>query len=118
MGNHRKPCDGCTQCVCDYRRCAPYQKWFTTVWEELRRHLRGGCRIDHFQSSHKLTYVHPDMIRRYLQEDICTRCEFAGNCQIPCMAYWHWWDARMVWLKWILQNGREEYDGKNRTCVH
>lgn len=105
MRKIQNPCDGCTQCVCDYRRCDPYQIWFKAAWKELRRYARRSYWETEDQSRSKFTYVHPDMIRRYLQSGPCGLCECAGSCEIPCEGYWRWWDARMVWLKWMLENG-------------
>lgn len=107
MKKNVNPCVGCTQCVCDYRRCDPYRVWLIAAWKEFRRYAHRGFWEGSVQNERKFTYQHPDMIRRYLQVGPCGLCECAGDCEIPCAAYWRWWDARMAWLKWLLQN-REE----------
>ena len=104
MGKNVNPCEGCTQCVCDYRRCDPYKKWLVAAWKEFRRYAQHGYWECGTQNGRKFTYEHPDIIRRNLQSGPCGLCECADICEIPCESYWHWWDARMVWLKWILQN--------------
>jgi len=104
MGKNVNPCEGCTQCICDYRRCDPYKKWLVAAWKEFRRYAQHGYWECGTQNGRKFTYEHPDMIRRYLQSGPCGLCECADICEIPCESYWRWWDARMVWLKWILQN--------------
>lgn len=118
MGGKQNPCHGCTQCVCDYRRCDPYRDWICAVWQELRRHIRRGYWETSGQYGSKFTYPHPDMIRRYLQGGPCGLCDCAGTCEVPCEGYWQWWDARMVWLKWMMENGGRQNDSQNRSCIH
>ena len=103
MEKNQKPCIGCTQSVCDYRRCDPYHKWFRTAWKEFRRHARRSYWETDGEKEDKFRYLHPDMIRRYLRTGPCELCECAFSCDVPCSGYWHWWNARMVWLKWMME---------------
>ena len=100
----KQPCDHCVQPVCDYRRCPPYQKWFKAAWNEFRRNVPGGCWVENTQKEGKFTYVHPNLIRKYLENGPCSRCDWADVCDAPCVAYRHWWDARMAWRRWKLQH--------------
>ena len=104
MCSIQNPCEGCTQDVCDYRRCDPYQKWFRTVWKSFRRYARRSHWETGAQSSGNFVYAHPDLIRRYLHAGPCELCECAFSCDTPCSGYLHWWDARMVWLKWKMEH--------------
>lgn len=103
MRNHQNPCASCDCWACDYRQCEPYKMWIRDAWQQFGRH----CRHTYWSipsGDDKLAYVHPDVIRRYLQEGPCKRCECARTCKIPCEKYCRWWDARMVWLKRKLQS--------------
>ena len=99
------PCDICRQDICDYRRCKEYDDWVCDAWRLFQRRAR------HLYwpaaDREKLTYVHPDVIRRYLQEGPCGRCGCRDICGIPCESYWHWWDARMYRLKWRIENNTD-----------
>lgn len=100
MERNQKPCGSCTQPTCDYRRCKPYRRWLSESWKQFRRYV---CHIDSFpkpSGAGKLAYYHPEQLRRYLNEGPCRRCLYTDDCDLPCAAYWSWWDARMVWLRW------------------
>lgn len=47
----------------------------------------------------KFCYEHPDTARKYLEEGPCKDCQFRLLCDVPCVAYYNWWDARMAVLK-------------------
>ena len=100
----KNPCDNCRQEICDYRRCEDYLLWIGDVWKEFRRFAHHNYWLQDGQRNEKLRYVHPDVIRRYLREGPCGRCSCCDVCRIPCQSYWHWWDARMAWLKWKLEH--------------
>ena len=103
MTKYSYPCTGCTRPDCDYRRCQPYRDWFCASWNQFHRNLSHHYWCDGAEPEEKLSYVHPDVLRRYLHSGPCGRCVCSGDCDDPCRAYWQWWDARMAWLKWRLQ---------------
>ena len=88
---------------CDYKLCRNYKKWLCDSWNQFRRHTRHNYWDCHTDGGDKLTYVHPDVIRRYLQDGPCRRCGCAEICDTPCEKYCRWWDARMAVLKRKLQ---------------
>ena len=47
----------------------------------------------------KFVYEHPDLIRKYIKDGPCKGCEFEQLCDVPCAAYFHWWDVRMELLR-------------------
>ena len=100
MSHVYKPCDKCTQGVCDYRRCDAYKQWFVAAWKQFQRYIPHDYWGIHLRNSEKFAYEHPDLIRRYLQEGPCGLCVCADVCDIPCGSYLCWWDARRAWLRW------------------
>ena len=103
MRRYPYPCEGCRQPECDYRHCEPYRCWFHDSWNLFHRHICHNYWREVSADSGKLGYVHPDVLRRYLQQGPCARCICKSLCDTPCKRYWQWWDARMVWLRWKLQ---------------
>lgn len=70
---------------------------FRTVWKQFNSYqLRQYRKLAKFKN---FVYEHPDLIQKYLQEGPCKGCEFGKVCDVPCGAYWCWWDARMAVLK-------------------
>ena len=101
MKKNQNPCAHCTRWGCDYRQCAAYRAWFAAAWGQFQRYGHHNY-WEEAPEGDKLTYVHPDVIRRYLQEGPCARCGCADVCDRPCKKYGHWWDARMAVLKYRL----------------
>lgn len=97
------PCTGCTRPDCDYRRCQLYRDWFCACWNQFHRNLSHLYWLESSDPDEKFSYVHPDVLRRYLHSGPCAQCACNCSCDDPCQAYWQWWDARMAWLKWRLQ---------------
>ena len=113
MSSLQNPCDHCTPAVCDYRRCDAYRKWLNAAWLEFHRYVQRCYWKNVAVNSKKFTYEHPDLIRRYLLEGPCAQCSWDETCQIPCNAYWCWWDARMIWLRWRLLHADISHRGGN-----
>lgn len=100
----RKPCDFCSNCVDDFRQCAPYHDWFCNAWLRYQQYVPRDYWDHRRNPEEKLKYVHPDVLRRYLRDGPCPRCNCRVGCDVPCAQYRCWWDARMVWLKWNIEN--------------
>lgn len=103
MMKNEKPCTKCGQSVCDYRRCEVYHRWLNEAWKQFQRFL--PHRYWEAAGKNRFAYIHPNLIRRYLDRGPCAICPCAHDCDVPCVDYWCWWDARMAWLRWKL--GRE-----------
>ena len=99
------PCSSCSGCAGDFRQCSPYPDWLQESWQQYQRYVPRDY-WDHRRSGEKLKYVHPDVLRRYLQDGPCRKCPCSSGCDIPCGQYLCWWDARVTWLKWILEHKR------------
>ena len=91
------PCNECKKSHCSYERCAEYCRWLNMAWGEFGRNAPHNYWLR--RSDDKLYYIHPEVYRRYLQEGPCGRCANRCCCETPCAKYWHWWDARMVFLR-------------------
>lgn len=101
MSRIQNPCVSCDRWACDYRQCDPYKAWICDAWRQFGRHTRHT----YWQApsgDDKLTYVHPDVLRRYLREGPCVRCGCAETCEIPCEKYCRWWNARIAYFKYML----------------
>lgn len=103
MTNYPNPCDSCTRATCKYQECQPYLKRIRTMWKQFNGYPERSYKAKRKMKRDKFIYEHPDLIRRYLQEGPCGKCRAASDCDTPCVAYWRWWDARMVWLRWRMK---------------
>ena len=95
MLNYPSPCDKCHRGeICGHQlKCKRYGMWIHTWWKwfngrHRERKAREG-RKECFQ------YKHPDEVRRYLQEHPCKGCQAEKTCDVPCVRYLRWYDARM-----------------------
>lgn len=103
--NYPNPCDTCLKCTSSRGYgCAAWRMRFYTIWKQFNTYqVRKYKKIE--RKSTKFCYEHPDIVRNYLKNGPCKGCEFEVLCDVPCSAYWHWWDAKMAALK-------ERYGGK------
>lgn len=102
MFNYPNPCDTCTEC----NGYEGYDRWrmrFLTVWKQFNTYqVRQYKKKENMDT--KYIYEHPDIVRKYIKDGPCKGCQFELLCDVPCGAYYHWWDARMAAL-------REKYGG-------
>ena len=100
MKEYPNPCDTCKHCTapngCIKWRIRYLRKQKMINAFAKRLWASGGKSPDKQQ---KFCYEHPDIVRRYIQRGPCAGCRFEKTCDIPCGAYWNWWDARMEWMK-------------------
>ena len=93
--NYPNPCETFPKDHCsDYRKCGVYLQRVRTIWKQFNAYPARVYRAQKTMRNEKFTYEHPDIIRRYLREGPCGRCLRAEECEMPCAAYWRWWDAR------------------------
>lgn len=96
--NYPNPCDSCAISECRKGNgCAKWQVRFLTIWKQFNTYQMRQYRKD--RTHKKFCYEHPDLIHRYLKDGPCKGCQFEALCDVPCTAYWCWWDARMEVLK-------------------
>lgn len=107
----KNPCDKCTRRSKDgnctqYKTCNDWKFYFRTAWKQfngypVRATTEARRRAEQKKKARtaKFLYEHPDIIREYLQNGPCADCKLAKACDVPCAAYWHWWDARMEYHK-------------------
>ena len=96
MHNYPNPCDSCQECI-NNNGCEKWKIRVRTIWKQFngyqkRQYLKG-------KKEKIFVYEHPDMIKKYLDEGPCKGCKQEEQCDVPCAAYWHWWDARMAVMK-------------------
>ena len=97
--SYPNPCDSCAECTADTGRgCDAWRMRFRTIWKQFNSYQIRQYRKK-ANGETKFVYEHPDLIRKHIQDGPCKGCEFESLCEVPCAAYFHWWDARMVWLK-------------------
>lgn len=95
------PCEKCGQkenCT-NYRVCEAYLKYFRTIWKQFNGYPVRAYRAEQKKEHPKFRYEHPAIVLRYLEKGPCEKCKRAQVCETPCAAYWHWWDARMEWMR-------------------
>lgn len=98
MNNYPNPCDKCGVVDCSsYRNCEQYLKYVRTIWKQFNSYPARAYLKQQKKENPKFLYEHPDIIRDYLENGPCANCQRAKVCDVPCAAYWHWWDARMEW---------------------
>lgn len=98
MKPYPNPCDACGRVNCTYYRdCGQYLKYVRTIWKQFNHYPIRAYRKFKNKKSEKFCYEHPDIVRRYLEKGPCEKCPKAKDCEIPCFAYWCWWDARREW---------------------
>lgn len=96
--NYPNPCDTCQKgCQFIGKGCKEWENRFRTIWKQFNTYPLRQYRKAPTQT--KFCYEHPDMIGRYLADGPCKECQFEVLCDVPCVAYWHWWDARNTVLK-------------------
>lgn len=96
MSDYPHPCDKCEKCAQPYG-CDEWKMRFRTIWKQFNTYpLR---QYKKRKTSTKFAYEHPDMIKRYLDEGPCKRCQFEQVCDVACPRYYGWWDARMEVLR-------------------
>lgn len=99
MYNYPNPCDTCTQeCVSSKYGCSDWIIRFYTIWKQFNTYPLRQYKNRPVDKT-VYAYEHPDVLRKYLEEGPCKRCKSENDCDIPCTAYWCWWDARMALLK-------------------
>lgn len=92
--NYPNPCDTCTKRTCLQLECPDFRKRVNTIWKQFNAYPARVYRAQKTMRNEKFTYEHPDIVRQYLEKGPCAACKRAKACEIPCPAYWHWWDAR------------------------
>ena len=96
MFNYPNPCNTCKN-PCDHRRgCSDWQIWFHVVWKRFNSYPLRQYKAAKKEKTKFFVYEHPDVLRKYLAEGPCKKCKNEQTCDIPCMAYYAWWDARMT----------------------
>lgn len=95
--NYPNPCDTCEKECTNKRGCKAWEIRFRTIWQQFNTYQLRQYRKA--PKSKKLAYEHPDLIGKYLEEGPCKGCQFEKLCDVPCVSYWHWWDARMELLR-------------------
>lgn len=101
--NYPSPCDSCTECT-GTRGCDAWKMRFRTIWKQFNSYQIRQYKKQQTKNT-KFCYEHPDIVRNYLKNGPCKGCEFEVLCDVPCAAYYHWWDAKMAVLK-------ERYGGR------
>ena len=96
--NYPNPCDTCTDQCSGYTGCDRWAMRFKTIWKQFNSYQIRQYRKKANRKT-KFVYEHPDLIRKYIKDGPCKGCEFEQLCDVPCAAYFHWWDVRMAWLK-------------------
>ena len=107
MSNYVYPCSDCKKRRCDYEKCAAYRRWLNMAWGQFGRAAPHNYWLKRSNTDEKFCYIHPAVYRSYLQEGPCGRCNCCHCCESPCAKYWHWWDARMIWMQRKLQEQRK-----------
>lgn len=106
MFNYPNPCETCTECD-GSQKCQRWRMRFLTIWKQfntyqIRQYKKSAGKQKAF------AYEHPDVLRRYLENGPCKGCEFEVLCDVPCTAYYAWWDAKMAVL-------RKKYNAEKRN---
>lgn len=94
--NYPSPCDTCERCTSP-AGCDAWKMRVRTIWKQFNHY-----RIRQYKKTekrNKFVYEHPDLIKRYLDHGPCKGCQFELLCDVPCDAYYHWWDAKMAVMK-------------------
>lgn len=110
MANYPNPCDKCPNEPQCKRGCPEWTKRVKTIWKQFNGYSQRAYRKELEKAGipepakEKLRYEHPDIGRQYLLDGPCKGCPCERNCNIPCNAYWRWWDARMKWIRGRLVN--------------
>lgn len=99
------PCNECDkeapeQCN-SFRDCRRYHYWLNYCWKCARVAAKSAMRAE--KSETKFVYHHPDEVRRYIKDGVCSKCPLNGNCDEPCGAYWDWWDTRMEYFRKVFE---------------
>ena len=93
--NYQNPCDSCEKCT-DPNGCIAWKVRFRTIWKQFNSYQIRQYRKQEGEIKKKFSYEHPDIVKKYLDDGPCKGCEFELLCDVPCSAYYHWWDARMA----------------------
>ena len=72
---------------------------FRTIWKQLNSYQIRQYRKQGQEREKKFSYEHPDIVKKYLDDGPCKGCEFELLCDVPCSAYYRWWDARMAIIR-------------------
>ena len=103
--NYPNTCDTCQKCTATPGKgCDKWKMRFRVIWKQFNSYQIRQYKKQQTKNT-KFCYEHPDIVRNYLKNGPCKGCEFEVLCDVPCSAYWHWWDAKMAALK-------ERYGGK------
>ena len=96
MQNYPNPCDTCEHCGSP-SGCDAWKTRVRTIWKQFNSYaIRQYKKRKKFEN---FVYEHPDLTKKYLADGPCKGCQFEALCDVPCTAYWCWWDARMEVLK-------------------
>lgn len=105
--NYPSPCLNCEKTVCAEKRCPEWLVRYLYRQKQINAYSKYG-RPQKLEKRHCYVYEHPDVIRDYLQKGPCRFCKREKVCDIPCPAYWRWWDARQEWHRRRLRAGKGE----------
>lgn len=97
MCNYPNPCDTCER-QCTNKGCNDWKIRFRTIWKQFNSYQIRQYRKQQ-KKRKKFAYEHPDINKKYLDEGPCKGCDFELLCDVPCSAYYRWWDARMAILR-------------------
>lgn len=87
------PCTACSS-RCTGLECPRWCEWFADRWDDIRKYAMREYKKP-VSRREVFVYEHPDVIRDYINNGVCSRCQRNKVCSTPCPAYWRWWDARM-----------------------
>lgn len=111
--NYPDPCIACKRVgqKCTYQKCTAWKTRYIYRQKQINAFARRPVRLAAVDGRRVFRYEHPDIIREYLAHGPCRHCKAAEVCGTPCPAYWSWWDARMEWMRGLIQKGkRNVYD--------
>lgn len=95
--SYPSPCDTCqTPCTGGYG-CEAWRIRYRYRQKQInafaKKIMQPAMRIKKHAA---FAYDHPDDVRRYLRTSPCIGCQMEKHCDIPCLVYLNWYDARMA----------------------
>ena len=97
--NYPNPCATCENVCNGGQGCIAWEMRFRTIWKQFNSYQIRQYRKQEQERKKKFSYEHPDIVKKYLDDGPCKGCEFELLCDVPCGAYYRWWDARMAIIR-------------------
>lgn len=88
------PCDGCPSCTDPGNGCLAWRIRYRYRQKQINAYSKQLYAQE--KKKTKFVYMHPDQLRRYLQDGPCKGCNAEQACDTHCPAYLSWWDMRMA----------------------